>query len=396
MISVSPRALGTSPAVVVGGTTAVQALISAGSLAFPAIAPQAAAALGTPAVLIGAQVSLVYATATAVSLLGGRIMLRLGAGRTSQIALVLLAAGLLIAALPSVPAVVLGSLVIGAGYGLPNPAAAHLLHRYTGPRRRNLVFSIKQTGVPLGGALAGLVAPALADGAGWQAPLLAFAAAALVLAAFIGTVRESWDDDRQPNATLSQGLGPILAQVLSVRPLRRLLVVGFLLAGVQLVVNAFTVLLLVSDHGFSPVAAGGVLAAVQMGGVAGRLAWGALADRIGDGRRVLIAVALGIALLASVLQLAAGPTLVLAFVALGATAIGWNGVFLAEVARLAPERRVGDAIAVVLAGTYLGVCVGPALFSAVAPGFPSYGSAFVLLGGSALVATVILAGLRRN
>ncbi len=49
----------------------------------------------------------------------------------------------------------------------------------------------------------------------------------------------------------------------------------------------------------------------------------------------------------------AGITLVCA--AFGATAIGWNGVFLAEVARLAPKGNAGDATGGSLAVTFAGV-----------------------------------------
>ncbi|WP_417276298.1 hypothetical protein [Castellaniella sp.] len=45
-----------------------------------------------------------------------------------------------------------GALLIGLGYGPITPA-----------HRMSFVFSIKQTGVPLGGVLAGLVVPGLAQ-----------------------------------------------------------------------------------------------------------------------------------------------------------------------------------------------------------------------------------------
>lgn len=383
----------TGPGVVIAIATAVQTLISAGTLTLPAIAPQAALALGIEPVLIGLQVSIVYAAAAIASLFGGRCVRRFGAARTSQAALLFLTAGLMLATVPSLPCIALGSAVMGAAYGLPGPAAAHLLHRYTAARHRNLVFSLKQTGVPLGGVLAGLAAPRLAAAIEWRAPLIAAAAGAAGLALVIGLVRSSWDDDRQPNASLSRAIGEPILAMLRVRGLRALAGVGFLLAGVQLCVIAFAVLLLVSDFGFTPVAAGSVLAAAQMAGALGRISWGLLADRFRDGRRVLLGVALATALLLLTLQAGGfvGPVPIL--VCLGATAIGWNGVFLAEVARLAPERRVGDATAIVLAGTYLGVCIGPALFTAAAPHFPSYSAAFILLALSSLAAVgLLLAG----
>src|SRR5690625_7449878 len=48
--------------------------------------------------------------------------------------------------------------------------------------------------------------------------------------------------------------------------------------------------------------------------------------------------------------------------AFGATAIGWNGVYLAEVARLAPAGQAGLMTGGTLFFTYLGVVIGPPFF----------------------------------
>jgi hypothetical protein len=51
--------------------------------------------------------------------------------------------------------------------------------------------------------------------------------------------------------------------------------------------------------------------------------------------------------------------------AFGASAVGWNGVLLAEVARSAPSGKAGPATGGVLFFTYLGVVVTPPLFNLV-------------------------------
>jgi hypothetical protein len=63
----------------------------------------------------------------------------------------------------------------------------------------------------------------------------------------------------------------------------------------------------------------------------------------------------------------------------GATAIGWNGVYLATVARSVPHADAATATAGSLFFTYLGVVVGPPLFGAVGSAFGSLGAAFALL-----------------
>ena len=77
----------------------------------------------------------------------------------------------------------------------------------------------------------------------------------------------------------------------------------------------------------------------------------------------------------------------------GATAIGWNGVYLAEVARLSPAGQAGVLTGGTLFFTYFGVVAGPPAFAALvgasgsfALGYAAIGSVIVLIGG-ALVLT---------
>jgi hypothetical protein len=96
----------------------------------------------------------------------------------------------------------------------------------------------------------------------------------------------------------------------------------------------------------------------------------------------------------------AGPSLpwaallVLSFV-FGVTASGWNGVFLAEVARLAPEGRVAEATGAILVPGFTGLVIGP-LFVAAAAGLIGLGLAYAILGCATLAGTsLLLIGRRR-
>src|SRR5207237_10034945 len=82
----------------------------------------------------------------------------------------------------AVALLVLAPLVIGAGYGPITPASSHVLARTTPPSRMALTFSIKQTGVPAGAAIAGAVLPVMAGGRGSRAAVISIAIIALVIA----------------------------------------------------------------------------------------------------------------------------------------------------------------------------------------------------------------------
>ena len=75
------------------------------------------------------------------------------------------------------------------------------------------------------------------------------------------------------------------------------------------------------------------------------------------------AAALGMALLGPHVSLAGQTALAFVF---GLTASGWNGVFLAEVARLAPAGRIAEVTGAVLTASYAGLLLGPALVTLVA------------------------------
>src|SRR5436190_1441853 len=59
-------------------------------------------------------------------------------------------------------------------------------------------------------------------------------------------------------------------------------------------------------------------------------------------------------------------------VVVGASAIGWNGVFVAEVARIAPAGDIAQATGATLGMTYFGVVVGPFIFWAIVTATASY------------------------
>lgn len=364
-------------------TTAAQAMATLAVLAIPVLAPTVAQAFELDASLIGIQVSIVYGGSMLTSIIGGTLDRKWGAVRASQAALGFGAAGLLISLLPWISTLAIGSLLIGFAYGLTNPAAAHLLTRYTPAKRRSLIFSIKQSAVPLGGMLAGLVAPPLNEAFGWRIAFAAIATAIVLLAALLQPWRQSWDNDREPETKLHANPFAGLSVAWNNKRVLWLSWCGFFFSAVQMCVVSFLVTFLVHEIGYSLVEAGLVMAMMQTGGVIGRPLWGWLADAVKSGHKVLLVIGAIAALgsFASFFLSDASPAwLVKAiFIVLGSTAIGWNGVYLAEVARSVPKEQVSIATGGTLFFTFMGVFFGPALFSLAYGLTESYAATFVAL-----------------
>jgi len=167
--------------------------------------------------------------------------------------------------------------------------------------------------------------------------------------------------------------------------LRQLCVAGFVYGGVQITLVTYLVSFLVESFGLSLVIAGLVMAVAQVASVTGRVLWGILADRALRRRTMLGLLGIGMGVSALV-ALAAGPQwpvwLLCVYASVfGATAVGWNGVFLAEVARLAPEGRASAATGGALFFTFLGVVVTPPAFNlalGLAGGYPAAYAVFAL------------------
>ncbi len=363
-------------------TTSVQAFTSWTAVVLPSIAPEFARAFDLSPALVGVQVSLVYGGAIMTSVIAGGMVRRFGACRTSQLALGFAGVGSGLLALPTLLALPFASLVIGFGYGLTNPAAAHLITRLGAARHRNILFSMKQTGFPLGGVLAGMLAPPAVVLFGWQAAPLTAAAGCLALALALQGVRARWDSDRDPDARFADRPFAGAMLVWNDAVLRRLALMSFCYSLAQVCLTTYVVTLLVEDAGFDLVAAGFALALVQAASVGGRLFWGWLADRIGRGLRLLAALGVmmtvaGFALAGLAHTLAAGPLTAL-LVAFGVVAIGWNGVYLAEVARRGGP-KAGEATGGSLMVTFAGVLVGPAMFSALVGPIGGYAETFAVI-----------------
>ena len=382
----------------VGLVTGVQALVTFTVLALPTLAIRAAPDFGVGPEAVGYQISVIYFSAASTSSVAGLLVRRYGAALVSLVALGFSGLGLLGIATGSLVLAVVGSLSLGCAYGIINPAASHLLLRFAPRQHQNLIFALKQTGVPLGAILAALMLPSLSERSGWRMALVVSVAMLVTLAIPLALARPRLDADRDPAARLGGSLLQGVRLVVAHPVLRPLAIMGLAYASFQFCLFTFLISMLVQDFGWSLVAAGGLATLMQIGGVTGRIAWSVLADRIGNGLWVLLVI--GVA--SSVLGLCVGfagpawpvPLLSALLLAFGFCLVGWNGLWMAEIARTAGQANVGLATGGVLVFTYVGVMMGPAAFALLYRSIGSYTATFgafsvlTLIGAAALLAAI--------
>ncbi|MGI9408785.1 MAG: MFS transporter [Hyphomicrobiaceae bacterium] len=360
----------------------VQATGALAGFWLPAIAPAVGSDLGLDPALIAYPVLTLYIFAMGSSLAAEGLLARFGAWRTSQIGLCIFALSHSLFMTGTLASIFLGSVTMGCAYGLITPAASKILAMIVTPANRNLIFSIRFTGVPLGGFAAGLIAPAAALAYGWQASMLTTVAIALALAVAMQPLRQIWDGERSRSARLIRNPLADLRLVWQLAPVRWVAVSGLCLSAVQTTLTTYTVTMLVQDLDYSLVAAGIGLSAVQIASVFGRLTWGWLADRVGSGLAVILlicAIACICSGLTSQLSQAWPKNAVLALCfAFGFVGMSWNGVYASEVARLSPSDSVGKVTGACMFIVFAGVLFGPLGFILLLGLTGSYTSSFLL------------------
>ena len=373
----------------------VQTMVAMALVTVPVLTPEIAAALDIDTATVGLYQSIAFAGAAFLTLMSGSLVLRHGGVRVNQISVMLSAAGIGLAIGGAVPVVALGAVLAGMGYGLATPGASHVLARVTPPTRRGLVFSVKQSAVPLGGLVAGVLFPPVAERFGWTWAVALSCCMVLSAALLIQPLRARLDDDRDPAHRIRIGApGQSVRLVLATPGLRPLVLVAFSFGAMQLSLFAFLVTYLVERVGLDLVAAGLLFSVMQGAGVVARVGWGWVSDRWIPARPLL--AMLGAGTIASTLAAAAFSGawpfagLVAVCAALGLTAVGWNGIYLAEVARVVPIEKVGAATGGVLMFTFVGIVVGPSSFAAIVAMTGSHAAALIALDALVLVTVVAL------
>jgi MFS family permease len=389
-------------------TLLMQTTAGAANFALPVLAPEITAAAGVPHENIG-YLAAISTVGTMWFLMAGMPMLAwLGSVRMLQLGGVVAAAAIALVATGWWPMIVFAAVLMGIGYGPSPPAGSDLLNRTAPPRHRALIFSVKQAGVPLGGAVCGVLLPAAAALWGWRWTLILTALASAAIALAIQPFRARFDDSR-PALDARPSFVAMFSPARLADPLRAIRLApglasaaaaGICFAWAQGAIFNLYVTFLAEDRGFGLAAAGAAFAALQTVGVGARVAMGFLADRIGSARRTLILLALGSAALTAVTALVGAdwpwPAVLAAAAAAGVTVPSWNGVFLAEVARLAPRERVGEATAGATFFCFIGYVVGPATSAALIAASGSYTLTFLVAAAFPLAAALALAFNRRT
>jgi MFS transporter, ACS family, hexuronate transporter len=275
---------------------------------------------------------------------------------------------------------------IGAASSAPGGSKA--IAAWFPSSRRGSAMGIRQTGVTIGGLAAAFLLPPVAVRFGWEAALGLGAGVALLsvllFALFYRELPEVVDEgpDSYPPRVPLRSI---------VRDRSFLATTGyaFVLMGVQGSAASYLALSLHEEVGLSIVAAGAFLAVFQVGGIAGRIGWGVISDKIG--RRGPVMLLVGLVAMASCLTMASvGEGTVIPIVAalaflLGLSAMGWNGLYLTLLSESVPMHAAATAMGASLTIAFVGMFLASPLFGLAADLTGSYGASWLGLAGWTVV-----------
>ena len=376
-------------------TTAVQTL-TAFALVLPSVlAPVAAPDLDMPAARVGVLVSVFFCAAIISGLLGSALSRRFGPIATLRYCVVLIAIALVVGAGAHIALVIGYAILAGIAHGVVNPVSSLVLVQAVPAGQRSIMFSIKQTGVPMGSAVAGLLLPPLLLVMNWRQAMIGAALASVFLLLALRPFYSLFDGDRQARAPIRfSGVRESFAEIVGNPRVLQLVLTATVFALVQLSVTTFLIIYLHMELEYSLLAAGAVFSAMSIASVFGRVFWGWLADRTARPRMVLAALGflMGACCLAGGFFSTEWPLWAVIAIAIvwGGSAVAWNGVFLAEIARLAPQGKVAGMTSGAQAVFFTGSLIGTPVFGAIADVVGGFGPCYMVLALPPIACGILL------
>jgi len=366
-----------------------QIFLSFGGLSIPPLIPFFQPELELTYSQVGSIMSFLYIGAILMSIPGGWITDRLGVKKTIVLSLVF--SGFFVGLLGLTGgylSAVFFTFLVGLGYGMSNPPTTQGIMVLASDENRGLAMSAKQTGVPIAGGLAAAVLPPLALLVSWKAAF-ALAGAAVFFSGLLSQLLYQSAEEKNPisRAAVEEALRSGAPKILGNRNLILLSVAGAFCALVQTSLFTYTILYLKDARGFEVIRAAFCLTLMNGGGVLGRVTWGVMSDRLFSGSRKIIlqflVALIFLITLVLALDLSLPPlALILILFVLGASAIGWNGVYHAFIGEISGKEIAGRATGFAMAIVFMGGVAGPILFGKIVDAFRSYQAAWFFLSAA--------------
>lgn len=385
--------------------TMAQILTAFSHQSLPPLAPFYQDDLGLSRAQVGFLYSSFFIGGGATFIIGGWLADLLGVKRLLIAGLVVMGFFLIgVSRAPVFAVAVLFVTLTAVGSGMNNPATVKAITIWFPARIRGTAMGIKQTGNPIGGIIAATLLPSLALAVGWR-NTLALAGLVIATSSILCQILYRETPEEAPPMHRPLGSKPGMKRFREVLANRDILLLSsacsILLIG-QTSLIGYLVLFSKEVLAMPVVSAGWLLALAQVGATVGRISWGLVSDRLFGGKRkpVLILTALLSAAMAALMGQVTQSTTLLVLVPMiflfGASAVGWNAIFLVYVAELSATETIATAVGLAITVINIGSIVGPPIFGYIIDTTGSYSMAWRLVALITALVFVLLPAVRER
>lgn len=293
-------------------------------------------------------------------------------------------------------------LAVGLATSGINPAIAKALMYWFPARTRATAMGIKQSGVPLSGALVAAILPWLAITFNWRVAVFAMGVAIIGCGILSFALYREVPQTAKRASNVQRPTLRRISQVMTRRDILTLIALQLPLSAANFAVVSYLLLYLNEVMFFPLVLAAMLLSLAQFSGSAGRILWGIASDRLFGGNRrntMLVIVAGETAFLVAIAALPVGTSgwvFTMMAILLGVLVFGYPGVYMAHVGEIASKDLVGTVFGFVFATGQLGIVFGPPLFGYVVDQTGSYRWAWMMIAAGVAVSGALLLTVREG
>ena len=260
-------------------------------------------------------------------------------------------------------------LLIGMFYSVSQPGGSKVILKWFRKENRGLAMGIRQAGIPIGGALAGVLIPFLTVQYNMTYAINSIACICIIGGLlFFMFYKEPYVQEEARKGHNNISFWMELKVVICKKELYPIYITGICMISLQMVLVGHFMKFLAGEQSITFIVAGTVFSVMFFSGMIGRIALATISDVLYKGNRripLFIAVCASIGLmLLLVMNIHTITSGVLYSVSalLGFFSIGWFSLFIAEVAELASEESVGITVGLALTLNQIAIIVAPVLF----------------------------------
>ncbi|MDD8001668.1 MFS transporter [Bacillus cereus] len=260
-------------------------------------------------------------------------------------------------------------LLIGMFYSVSQPGGSKVILKWFPKENRGLAMGIRQAGIPIGGALAGVLIPFLTVQYNMTYAINSIACICIIGGVlFFVFYKEPYVEEEARKGHIKISFWMELKVVICKKELYPIYITGICMISLQMVLVGHFMKFLAGEQSITSIVAGTVFSVMFFSGMIGRIALAAISDVFYKGNRripLFIAVCASIGLiLLLVMNIHTITSGVLYSISalLGFFSIGWFSLFIDEVAELASEESVGITVSVALTLNQIAIIVVPVLF----------------------------------